>query len=89
MYIAGRLAESRRVERVLDDKGIDYFVAVELFRKMLLGLLPRHYHGAAFYVRPRDAELSRQALLNARLDAGIVDDDDPAAVDPLGTPRVD
>lgn len=78
VYIAGRLQESQQVERTLDDRGIDYFVEVEVFRKMLLGVIPRNYHGAAFYVRAEDADASRQALLEAGLDAGLLDDEAPA-----------
>ena len=78
VYIAGRLQESQQVERTLDDRGIDYFVEVEVFRKMLLGVIPRNYHGAAFYVRVDDATASRQALVEARLDAGLLDDEAPA-----------
>jgi hypothetical protein len=77
VYMAGGLPESQRVERTLDAQGIDYFVEVELFRKMLLGIIPRDYHGAAFYVRAADAGISRRALLDAHLKAGIIDDEAP------------
>ena len=78
VYLAGGLRESRRVERTLDDRGIDYFVAVEVYRKMLLGVIPREYHGAAFYVRAADLMVSRRALEEARLVTGIVDENDVA-----------
>jgi hypothetical protein len=44
---------------------------VAVFRKMLLGVIPGNYHGAALYVRALDADASRQALLEARLDARL------------------
>ena len=78
VYMAGGLRESRRVERALDDRGIDYFVEVEVYHKMLLGVIPREYHGAAFYVRAGDAEVSRHALKAARLVTGMLDEDELA-----------
>jgi hypothetical protein len=77
VYMAGRLREAKRVERTLDDQGIDYFVQVEVFRKMLLGVIPRDYHGAAFYVRVADAEASRRILSEASLKTGILEDEEP------------
>ena len=79
VYIAGRLPESLRVERTLDDHGIDYFVEVELFQKLLLGVIPRDYHGAAFHVRAADAETARRALLQVSLRAGLQNDGTPPA----------
>jgi hypothetical protein len=89
VYIAGRLAESRRVERILDGQDLDYFVEVESFRKMLLGVLPREYSGAAFYVRVVDFEAAHRALLTAGLRAGLtesIESETPEPSDPTRPP---
>lgn len=77
VYIAGNLREAQRVERVLSDGGLDYFVEIEKFRKHLLGVIPREYDGVAFYVAAERADASRERLLAAGLRTGLVDE--PAA----------
>ena len=47
LYIGAALSESKRVEAVLTEHGIDYVVNVELFRS---GIFSRPRHGAVFYV---------------------------------------
>lgn len=74
VYIAGRLAEAQEVERVLSCHGVDYFVEIEPFRVLLLGLLPTEHEGVAFYVAAGNAALSLQALRAAGLCQGLVED---------------
>lgn len=76
VYIAGRLREARRVERALTEAGVDYFVDIEKFRKPLLGVIPREYDGAAFYVEASQADSIRELLARAGLRSGIVEDPD-------------
>ena len=75
IYMAGRLREARRVEALLDEAGVDYFVEVEKFRKPLLGVIPREYDGAAFYVVASLADSSRAVLARAGLRSGLVEDE--------------
>lgn len=74
IYMAGRLREAQRVEQALTDGGVDYFVEIEKFRKNLLGVIPREYDGAAFYVAAERAESSRRLLVSAGLRSGIIED---------------
>jgi hypothetical protein len=75
IYIAGRIPEAREVERVLSENGVDYFVEIEPFRKLLLGFLPTEYKGVAFYVTAPNAELSVRVLHEAGLIEGLVAED--------------
>ncbi len=75
IYIAGRLREARSVEHVLTGGGVDYFVAIEKFRKNLLGVIPREYDGVAFYVAVEQAAACRELLVGAGLRTGLVEDD--------------
>ncbi len=76
IYIAGRLREAREVEELLTRAGVDYVVEVEQFGKKLLGVIPRKYNGAAFYVLATHAESSHRLLLEAKLTTGIIEGDD-------------
>jgi hypothetical protein len=76
VYIAGRLAEAKRVEQVLSENGIDYALDAEVFRTNLLGFLPSEYEGVAFYVLSGQASRCRQILHGAGLTAGLVEDDE-------------
>lgn len=68
VYVAASLREARRVEEALTGHGIEYAVEVEeLGRSTLFGSLR---HGAAFYVRPSQAEYCRTML--AALGRGVV-----------------
>jgi hypothetical protein len=71
VYIAGRLGEAKRVEHALTDGGIDYFVAIETFERLLFGVIRREYEGVAFYVPIDRAVLSRDFLRRAKLIAGL------------------
>jgi hypothetical protein len=76
IYVARTLAEARQVESVLSTGGFDYVVEVEPFRTLLLGVLPRQYDGAVFYVLSADADACRTLLFEANVRAGLVNDDD-------------
>ena len=74
VYIAGRLPEAQEVERVLSDNGVDYFVEIEPFEVMLLGILPTEHKGVAFYVAESNAELSCRVLREAGLEQGLLEE---------------
>jgi hypothetical protein len=75
IYIAGRLREARNVEQTLTNQGIDYFVEIERYERLLFGLIRREYDGVAFYV-PSEVAASCRALLRvARLTAGLETDE--------------
>jgi len=86
IYIAGSLREARTVEDVLTKAGVEYVVEVEKFGKKLLGVIPREYSGAAFYVLAAHAESSRCLLVGARLKSGIIEEEE-AEDDDEGTPQ--
>ena len=75
VYIAGRLGEGKRVEQLLSENAIDYFVNIELFRTYLLGILPTEYQGVGFYVLSGQAAFCRRALREAGLTEGLVEED--------------
>jgi hypothetical protein len=75
VYIAARVSEAERVENILEERGIDYAVEIEPFRKNLLGFLPTEYTGVAFYVVSGQAAFTRQLLLAAGLSQGIAADE--------------
>ena len=75
IYIAARLAEAKQVENTLTEQGLDYAVEIEPFYKIVLGLFPCEYAGAAFYVLSGQATFARQALLVAGLKTGLVDEE--------------
>jgi hypothetical protein len=75
VYVAGRLSEGKRVERVLSDNAIDYAVDVEPFESRVLGILPVEYEGIGFYVLSARADLSRRVLRDAGLVQGLVEDE--------------
>jgi hypothetical protein len=75
VYIAGRLAEARDVEKTLTDHGIDYAVDLEPFRLMVLGIFPSEHTGVGFYVLSGQAHFSKRALLDAGLRDGMEEDE--------------
>jgi hypothetical protein len=75
VYIARRLSEARGVEEALSAHGVDYTVASEEVVERLLGVLPRSYDAVAFHVRAAQADVSRTALRDTGLDAGLIDED--------------
>lgn len=74
VYIAGRLREARAVEDTLTTAGLDYYVAIERFERLLLGLIRREYDGVAFYVRQTEAPRALDALRAGRFAAGLEED---------------
>jgi hypothetical protein len=76
VYIAGRLREARRVEQVLTDQGVDYYVEMERFERRLFGVIRREYTGVAFYVPVVATGECRVRLRNAGLTAGLEEDVD-------------
>jgi hypothetical protein len=74
VYIAGRLREARRVEQVLTDHGVDYYVEMERFERRLFGVIRREYTGVAFYVPATSADACRARLRDAGLRAGLEED---------------
>ena len=69
VYIAGTLAEARRVEELLGGNGVNYVVQVEPYRASIL-IGPRN--GAAFYVIDTQAEFCRLQLSAAGFERGIL-----------------
>ena len=72
IYLAGRLAEAKRVEEILSANGINY--AVEVERYVTLSFFSSEYSGAAFYVISGQADFCKRALIEAGLKAGLQDD---------------
>ncbi len=72
IYLAGELAEARRVEEILSGYGINYAVEVEPYVR--LSFFPSEYAGAAFYVLSGQADFCKRALFEAGLKAGIEDE---------------
>jgi hypothetical protein len=71
IFLAATVSEARRVERVLDQLGVDYFVRVEPCGMTLFGSTRQ---GAAFFVDASSTDSCEQALVQAGLGAGIVRD---------------
>ena len=74
VYIAGRRAEAREVEKTLTAHGIDYMIDLERFRLMVLGLFPSEHTGVGFYVRSGQAASSKRALVDAGFKVGLEED---------------
>jgi hypothetical protein len=74
IYIAGRLAEAKVVEKILSEHGVDYAVDFEPFRLMVLGIFPSEHTGVGFYVLSGQAAFSKRVLLDAGLRTGIEED---------------
>ncbi len=75
VYIAGRVHEAKDVEELLARHGIDYTVEIEAYTTRLLGVLPREYKGAAFFVPATQAGLCRSLLRTAGLAKGLIEDE--------------
>lgn len=72
VYLAPTLSEARRVEALLNARGVNYGTQVEVLgRTTLFGSLR---HGAAFYVAAAQAEYCRDALERAGFSSGIIHD---------------
>ncbi len=72
VYLAGSLAEARRIEDALAATGVDFAVEVEAFASggILSGQARR---GAGFWVREPDLERAADALERGGHVAGLVD----------------
>jgi hypothetical protein len=64
VYVARRLKESFRVEKVLDTGNLDYAVEPAYYQSGLLFRTTKI--GAYFYVRPGDADRARSLLSSQR-----------------------
>jgi len=64
VYMARRLREALRLEKVLTEAGIDYLVETGTYVGGLL--IKRDLTGAFFYVAPADFKRAREILLRNR-----------------------
>lgn len=69
IFLAATVTEARRVEKVLDQDGVDYCVRVEPCGRTLFGSTRQ---GAAFFVDDAQADTCSAALERAGLGAGVV-----------------
>ena len=60
LYIAKRLQEALRLEKLLTEAGFDYLVEPDRYRGGVI--FPAERIGAFFYVLPADAEAARHAF---------------------------
>jgi hypothetical protein len=74
IYLAGRLAEAKRVEKILSGHGINYAVEVEPYVTAFAIFSSGEYGGAAFYVLSGQAEFCRRVLSEAGLTTGILNE---------------
>ena len=74
IYLAGRLAEAKRVENILSMNGINYAVEVEPYVTTFAIFSFGEYRGASFYVLSGQAEFCRRILSEAGLKSGILED---------------
>jgi hypothetical protein len=75
IYIAARVSEATRVEELLAHHGIEYRVEIEPYTMRLLGVFPREYKGANFYVLSGQGGFCRSVLRKAGLTTGIIDEE--------------
>jgi hypothetical protein len=61
VYMAHRLRDALKLERILADAGIDYLVETGTYVAGIL--MKRDLTGAFFYVAPADAEHTKKVLL--------------------------
>ena len=73
VFIAPTMAEARRAEDVLTEKGIEYIVQAEALSRTLFGS-PRYW--AAFYVAVEQVQHCCETLEAAGLGEGLVLDDE-------------
>ena len=77
VYLAGRLAEAKRVEKVLNDNDIEYAIEVEPYVTTFAVLSFGEYGGAAFYVLSGQADFCRGILKEAGFTVGILEENEP------------
>lgn len=70
VYLAGKLSEAEKVERVLDLNGVQYSVRPEQYRTAL-SIFFGPYDGIAFYVHSSEAARSIEELRKAKLLSGL------------------
>lgn len=70
IYLAGKLSEAQKVERVLDLNGVQYSVRPEKYRTAL-SILFGPYDGIAFYVHTSESERAIEELMKAKLVSGL------------------
>jgi hypothetical protein len=76
VYVAGTLAEARRVEKTLTEAGIDFTIGPEEFMQGAFSVLLASEHtGAGFFVVEGQASYCRNLLRNAGLRTGLVHED--------------
>lgn len=62
VYIAGNLAEAHQVERVLDEREIEFAVSLEAYTKAFSLALGGQYQGVFFYVADFQHQYARHLL---------------------------
>ena len=77
VYLAGKLAEAQKVERVLDLNGIQHSVRPEQYRTAL-SLLFGPYDGIAFYVHNTESARCLEELRKAKLLSGLAKEEPDA-----------
>jgi len=71
VYLAVNVREARRVEAILDERGVNYFVRVEAYGRTLFG---SDRHGASFFVEAGQAEYCERLLVEAGFHIGVIRD---------------
>jgi hypothetical protein len=74
VFMAATIAEARRAEKLLTDRGVDYVVQPEPLGRTLFGSLRV---GAAFYVEVGQAQYCGVQLVAAGLGRGVLIEDPP------------
>ncbi|MGE0705912.1 MAG: hypothetical protein AB7F99_04810 [Vicinamibacterales bacterium] len=73
VFVAATIAEARKAEECLTERGVDYAVQAEALSRTLFGSL-RYW--AAFYVDPSEARSCAAVLSAAGLEMGVVIDEE-------------
>lgn len=81
VHLSRRLREAQRVERLLDEAGIDYVLEPAPYKATLLFVIPVERFGVYFHVPPEDALGARRLLAGNGLTIVEIRDDDGGAAD--------
>ncbi len=73
IFIAGNVKEAQRVERALDDAGLDYSIQAEKY-ETAFSFIFGSYDGVAFHVLESESDRAVQALLDAGVKIRVVND---------------
>jgi len=73
IFIAGNVKEAQRVERALDDAGLDFSIQAEKY-ETAFSLIFGSYDGVAFHVLESETDRAVQALRDAGVKIRVVDD---------------